>query len=87
MLAAVGSSLVSITAFGLTTAVNYAISGLIDWVLAALFIAGGIAGGYFGGRAAKKLSGEKDKLRLIFAAIVAVVGIYVSARGVMAIVG
>jgi uncharacterized membrane protein YfcA len=87
MLAAVGSSLVSVTAFGLTTAVNYAISGLIDWELAALFITGGIAGGYFGGRAAKKLSGEKDKLRLIFAAIVAVVGIYVSARGIMAIVG
>ena len=30
MLAAVGSSLVSVTAFGITTAANYAASGLID---------------------------------------------------------
>jgi uncharacterized protein len=87
MLLAVGSSLVSVTAFGLTTAVNYAVSGLIDWALAGLFIGGGIAGGYFGGRAARKLSGERDKLRLVFAVIVAAVGIYVSARGIMTIIG
>ncbi len=31
LLAAVGSSLVSVTAFGLTTAANYALSDLIDW--------------------------------------------------------
>jgi len=31
MLAAVGSSLVSVTVFGLTTAASYAVSGLIDW--------------------------------------------------------
>ena len=38
---AVGSSLVSVSAFGLTTAGNYAISGLIDWVLVAYFIVWG----------------------------------------------
>lgn len=36
MLNAVGSSLVSVTAFGLTTAFNYALSGLIDWRIAFL---------------------------------------------------
>src|SRR5205814_5163127 len=42
---AVSSSLVAVTAFGLTTALSYAWSGLISWGLAALFIAGGIIGG------------------------------------------
>src|SRR3954453_15541085 len=42
---AVSSSLVAVTAFGLTTAASYAWSGLVSWGLAALFVAGGIAGG------------------------------------------
>ena len=83
ILSAVGSSLVSVTAFGFTTAANYASSGLIDWALAALFIGGGIAGGFVGSRAARSLSGNREKLKLIFAGIVAAVGIYVTARGVM----
>jgi uncharacterized membrane protein YfcA len=87
ILLAVGSSLVSVTAFGVTTAANYAFSGLIDWTLAGLFIGGGIAGGFFGSRAARNLSGRKDQLRLIFAAIVAAVGIYVTARGIITITG
>ncbi len=62
MLAAVGSSLVSVTAFGFTTAANYAFSGLVDWALAALFIGGGIAGGFFGSRVAKSLSGKRALL-------------------------
>lgn len=37
---AIGSSLLSVTAFGLTTADNYAMSGLVDWPLVAFFIAG-----------------------------------------------
>jgi uncharacterized membrane protein YfcA len=82
LLAAVGSSLVSVTAFGLTTAANYAASGLIDWILAAIFIGGGIIGGFFGGRLAQQLSTGKDTLRLVFAVIVAIVGVYVVIRGV-----
>ena len=49
---AIGSSLVSVTALGLTTAASYAWSGLIDWPLAGLFIAGGILGGLIGIRLA-----------------------------------
>lgn len=81
MISAVGSSLLSVTAFGLTTAASYALSGLIDWWLAAVFIAGGIAGGLLGARAAKQLSTGKETLRLIFAGLVAVVGVYVVTRG------
>ncbi len=87
MIAAVGSSLVSVTAFGLTTAASYAFSGLIDWRLAAIFIAGGIAGGLIGARAARHLSTGKDTLRLIFSGVVAVVGVYVVARGLVTLTG
>ena len=42
MIAAVGTSLISVAAFGATTGLNYALSGLIDWRLARLFILGGV---------------------------------------------
>src|SRR5258705_12900793 len=42
---AVSSSLVAVTAFGLTTAASYAWSGLVSWALAGLFVAGGRLGG------------------------------------------
>ena len=81
MIAAVGTSLVSVAAFGATTAANYALSGLVDWRIAALFIAGGVAGGLAGVAAGKALAARKNALRLVFGAIVIAVGIYVSARG------
>ena len=83
MLLAVGSSLVAVTAFGLTTAVNYAASGLVDWPLVGLFIAGGVAGGLFGGRLAGSLAGRKQLLSQVFAGFVAVVGVYILVRGWM----
>ena len=43
ILNAVGTSLVAVTAFGLTTSFNYALSGMVDWNLAFVFIAGGIS--------------------------------------------
>ncbi|MGE0073247.1 MAG: sulfite exporter TauE/SafE family protein, partial [Thiomonas sp.] len=55
MLAAIGTSLFSVGTFGLTTAVNYARSGLLDWTVAVLYIAGGIAGGVIGARLATHL--------------------------------
>ena len=42
ILNAIGSSLVAVAAFGLTSAANYAASGLVDWALAGIFIAGGV---------------------------------------------
>ncbi|MEZ0497059.1 sulfite exporter TauE/SafE family protein [Sphingomonas sp. IW22] len=72
---AVGTSLVAVTAFGLTTALNYAFSGLVDWVLAGVFIAGGIAGGFLGTIAAKRLSGG-GQLTTVFAGLIFVVAAY-----------
>jgi uncharacterized membrane protein YfcA len=82
MIAAVGSSLLSVTAFGLTTAASYAFSGLIDWRLAAIFIGGGLAGGMIGARVVKRLSTGKETLRLVFSGVVAAVGVYVVFRGI-----
>lgn len=75
MLFAVGSSLVAVTAFGLTTAANYALSGLVDWTLALVFVAGGFAGSFFGTRAAKRLSGA-GHLTTVFASLIFVVAAY-----------
>lgn len=77
MLSAVGTSLVAVTAFGLTTALNYAVSGLVDWPLASVFIFGGIIGGLFGSRVAKQLSGKAGQLTSIFATLIFVVAAYV----------
>ena len=79
---AIGSSLVSVSAFGLATAGNYALSGLIDWMLVAFFIGGGVVGGLAGRLLAERLAEEKQTLSRIFAAIVAIVGAYVVWRGV-----
>ncbi|WP_106638971.1 sulfite exporter TauE/SafE family protein [Allosphingosinicella vermicomposti] len=76
MINAIGSSLVAVSAFGLTTAANYALSGLVDWALAAAFIAGGVAGGFFGARLAKRLSGTQGRLTTIFAGLIFAVAIY-----------
>lgn len=77
---AIGSSLVSVTAFGLTTAGNYALSSLVDWRLVAFFILGGVAGGVLGRLAASRLAESKTALSRIFAAVVAAVGAYVTWR-------
>jgi len=77
---AIGSSLVAVSAFGLTTAASYAWSGLVDWPLAGLFVVGGALGGILGIRLARHLSGHKHALTLTFSGIVIVVGLYVIAR-------
>lgn len=79
LLYAVGSSLVSVTAFGLTTALSYSLSGLVDWRLAAFFVLGGALGGLCGIRLGRHLSAYKRALSITFAGVVIVVGLYVTA--------
>ena len=79
---AVSSSLVAVTAFGLTTALSYAWSGLISWGLAALFIVGGIAGGLAGTRSARHLSERRGALNIVFAAVIIAVALYMLARNI-----
>jgi uncharacterized membrane protein YfcA len=85
ILFAVGSSLVSVAAFGFATASSYALSGLIDWPVAGLMLGGGIAGALAGTALARRLAARKRMLVQVFATIVILVGLYVSARGVAAL--
>lgn len=80
MLNAVGTSLVAVTAFGLTTTFNYAVSGLVDWGLAAVIIAGGAIGSLGGALVARRLSGTTGQLKTIFAILVFAVAAYMIFR-------
>lgn len=80
MIRAIATSLLSVGAFGLTTALNYASSGLVDWWLAAEFIMGGVLGGLIGMLLATRLSGNKNILNRLFAAFVFVVAFYILYR-------
>jgi uncharacterized membrane protein YfcA len=80
ILYAVGSSLVAVTAFGLVTAANYAVSGLIDWWLAVLLITGGVLGGLLGARTARTLASRRGALNTVFAALIFAVAIYMLIR-------
>ena len=86
MIAAVGTSLLAVTAFSVATAANYARSGLIDWPVAAWFILGGMAGGLIGMKLAVRLCGQKDRLRRIFSIMIFVVAAYVLYRSIGALV-
>ena len=74
---AVGSSLVSVGVFGLTTAATYAAAGLVDWRVAGIFILGGIAGGLVGVKLSVRLSEKRDVLSKCFAVAVILVAAFV----------
>jgi uncharacterized protein len=80
---AIGSSLVSVTAFGATTAASYALSGFVIWRIAGLFVLGGAVGGVLGMLAARRLAGHKRTLTYIFAGVVIVTGFYVIATSLL----
>ena len=80
---AVSSSLVAVLAFGLTTATSYAISGLVNWPLTAVFIAGGLAGGYAGVKSVHLLANRRALLNDIFVAVISCVAVYMLIRGLM----
>ncbi|MBW8300050.1 MAG: sulfite exporter TauE/SafE family protein [Hydrogenophaga sp.] len=87
MIHAVGSSLLAVGTFGLATALNYAVSGLIDWRIAAEFIGGGVIGGLGGMLLATRLATKRNLLNRIFAVLIIVVALYVlyQSRGAVAL--
>ncbi len=86
LLNAIGSSLVSVAAFGATTAISYAVSGLVNWPVATLFVLGGSVGGFLGVRLAGKLALRRRALTLVFTSVVALVGLYILSKGIVAFV-
>ena len=75
---AIGTSLMSVSAFGLTTAASYFISGNIDFIVTMLFVIGGALGGIIGIRMTHKI--PKVILTRIFAILLFVVAGYVILR-------
>ncbi len=75
---ATASSLVSVTIFGATTSVNYAISGLVDGRLTLLLLAGGGVGGIVGIRLSKWLAGRPRTARIVLAIIILAASVFVA---------
>jgi uncharacterized protein len=81
MSVAMGTSLVAVSAFGLTSLASYAWSGLVDWPIAGLMTFGGGLGAVIGGFGAQALAPHRKTLGLIFAGVVIATGAYVVWRG------
>jgi uncharacterized membrane protein YfcA len=80
ILNAIGSSLFSVGAFGLTTAVNYALSGFVDWMIAIEFVIGGAMGGWFGIKFAVGVAPKRRALSSVFAGLTFLVAAYMLVR-------
>lgn len=76
ILNAIGSSLFAVGSFGLATALNYALSGLIAWTVAAEFVLGGVLGGWLGMRLSIRLAPRRNLLNRLFAGLIFAVAAY-----------
>lgn len=79
---AIGTSLVIVSALGLTTATSYALSGLVDWRVTALLMVGGVVGTIGGIALGRVLGTRKGLLERGFAAVVAAIGAYITASSI-----
>ncbi|MCE2564090.1 sulfite exporter TauE/SafE family protein [Komagataeibacter sp. FNDCF1] len=85
MLNAIGTSLVAVCAFGLTTSVSYAMAGMVDLPMVGLLVAGGLAGGMGGTMLARRLGRQPHYLRLVFACLIFLVAFYMMWRSARAL--
>lgn len=72
---AIGTSLLPVSAFGLTTAIRYSIEGQIQWLVSILFIIGGIGGGFVGAKLSTKI--HREKLVKIFSTLLIFVALFI----------
>lgn len=80
MIDAIGTSLFSVGTFGLSTALSYALSGQVDWIVSAEYVLGGVAGGWLGARLAGRLAHRKRALNILYAAVITLVALYMLYR-------
>ena len=73
---AIGTSLISVSAFGLTTASSYFVSGNVDLMIALMFVVGGVIGGLAGIKMMDKI--PKQTLSRIFASLLLVISGYIA---------
>jgi uncharacterized membrane protein YfcA len=74
---AVGTSLVAVFALGAGTAFSYATAGLVDWPVAALFVAGGALGSWLGLRAGARIGARRGALEAVLAGLILLVAAYI----------
>lgn len=79
------TSLLSVAAFGATTAGNYALSGWVDPGLVAAMAVGGVAGTAAGLPLARRLGSNARLGRILFAGLILVVAAYVAVRAILAL--
>jgi len=78
------SSLVSVAAFGATTAINYSLSGLVAWPLVAAMAAGGAVGTLAGLPISSRLGANAILGRRLFAGLILTVAAYVAWQALIA---
>jgi uncharacterized membrane protein YfcA len=78
---AIGTSLVSVSSFGLITAGRYLVAGNIDFVISLLFVAGGVLGGYIGTKSSEKI--HVTNLVRIFSILLFGVAAYIVIRTII----
>lgn len=77
------SSLVSVAAFGATTAVNYSLSGLVSWPLVGAMTVGGVIGTMLGLPLARLLGANAALGRRLFAGLIILVAVYVAGKALL----
>ncbi len=80
---AIGTSLVAVTAFGLSTALRYGAAGKLDFPVAGLFVLGGVAGGVVGTILSRRT--PRETLRRAFAGVLVAVAGYMLVRNAAAV--
>ena len=77
----IGTSLLPVSFFGLTTAISYSLSGQINFFIAILLICGGILGGKVGTALSSRAS--KTLLTRIFSILLITVAVYIIIKTIM----
>lgn len=80
--AAQATSLLSVAAFGASTAMNYSLSGLVDWSVVAAMAVGGAAGTMAGLPLSRRLGDNAALGRRLFAGLILIVALYVAFKAV-----
>ena len=78
---AIGTSLISVSSFGITTAARYVIAGQVDLLIAVLLIAGGLVGGILGTKTAERI--PKENLLKMFAILLFAVASFVIVQAII----
>ncbi|AHC50822.1 permease [Sulfolobus acidocaldarius SUSAZ] len=81
IISAIGTSLISVGTFGVSTALTYASYGEVDYILSLILLVGGVGGGYIGTLLASK--SPRSTLRKVFGVVLIVVAIYIIYRNLL----